>query len=223
MSAHQLVSRPSCEELERRIRDLELENQALRDRERSLLEVVGNTPAPIYLKDADLRYLLVNRRYEEVSHLVGSTLVGKSDFDIFPEEIANLFRAQDEEVIRHGTTREFEETVCMPSGCYTFITVKFPVYDEAGMLHAVGGFCTDITARKRSDEEREALIGELQRALNEVAKLRGILPICAWCKKIRDDHGYWSQLEQYVSEHSDVEFTHGICPACLPKLENPDG
>jgi PAS domain S-box-containing protein len=212
-------SRESVETLERRIQELERENQALRDRERSLLEVVGNTPAPIYLKDAQLKYLLVNRRYEEVSQLVGPTLVGKTDYDIYPQEIADLFRTQDEEVIRHRGCREFEETVTMPSGSFTFLTVKFPVYDETGALHSVGGFCTDITARKKSEEEREALIEQLQKALKEVAKLRGILPICAWCKKIRDDQGYWSQLEQYIIEHSDVEFTHGICPGCLPKLE----
>lgn len=217
---------PSVETLQRRIRELELENEALRrehvatrDRERSLLEIVVNTPAPIYLKDAELRYILVNPRYEQVSHLVGATLVGKTDHQIFPPPIAELFRAQDLEVIEAGRPCEFEETVDMPDGAFTFITVKFPVYDAGGRLRAVGGFCTDITARKKLDAERERLLAELQTAALEVATLRGILPICAWCKCVRDDHGYWSKLESYLAAHSELEFSHGICPKCLPKLE----
>lgn len=217
----------SLESLERRILELERENESLRrehsllrDRERSLLEIVGNTPSPIYLKDADLRYILVNPRYEQVSHLVGSTLVGRTDHQIFPPHIADLFRAQDLEVIAAGSPREFEETVDMPDGDFTFITVKFPVYDVDGRLRAVGGFCTDITARKKLDAEREALLVELQKAAHEVDTLRGILPICAWCKCVRDDQGYWSKLESYLAAHSELEFSHGICPKCLPKLES---
>ncbi len=57
----------------------------------------------------------------------------------------------------------------------------------------------------------------LQAALNEVKLLRGIVPICAWCKKIRDDQGFWQQVDQYVSEHSEVEFTHGMCPECAAR------
>jgi hypothetical protein len=67
-------------------------------------------------------------------------------------------------------------------------------------------------------EGREKVIGELQRALREVKMLSGLLPICASCKKIRDDSGYWNQLEEYFRLHSDVEFSHGICPDCVKKL-----
>lgn len=59
---------------------------------------------------------------------------------------------------------------------------------------------------------------ELQEALANVKTLRGLLPICASCKKIRDDKGYWNLLEAYLQDHSDVEFTHGICPECAKKL-----
>ncbi len=57
----------------------------------------------------------------------------------------------------------------------------------------------------------------LQTTLNEVERLRGIIPICAWCKKIRDDKGYWQQVDHYVTEHSEVEFTHGMCPECAAR------
>ena len=76
----------------------------------------------------------------------------------------------------------------------------------------------DISKRKSAEKERERLIDELQNALSEVKKLRGFLPICSSCKKIRDDKGYWNQIELYIRDHSEAEFTHGICPECAKKL-----
>ena len=63
-------------------------------------------------------------------------------------------------------------------------------------------------------KEEEILVGELKAALEQVQKLSGMLPICSACKKIRDDKGYWNQIELYISEHSEAEFTHGMCPDC---------
>ena len=76
----------------------------------------------------------------------------------------------------------------------------------------------DISERRRFEQERENLIAKLEQAVAEIKTLRGILPICATCKKIRDDKGYWNQIETYISTHSDVEFTHGICPECEGKF-----
>ena len=78
----------------------------------------------------------------------------------------------------------------------------------------------DITGRKRAEEEREELIIGLQEALDKVKALSGLLPICAWCKKIRDDQGYWKQVDQYIQEHSNAMFTHGICPECCDKIKD---
>jgi PAS domain S-box-containing protein len=90
-----------------------------------------------------------------------------------------------------------------------------PVELEGG--RAVIAFVQDVTERRRSEEERERLIGQLQRALADVKTLRGLLPICAHCKKVRDDHGYWSRIETFLRQHSEAEFTHGICPDCATK------
>jgi uncharacterized small protein (DUF1192 family) len=76
----------------------------------------------------------------------------------------------------------------------------------------------EIERRKALEKEREKLIGELQQALSEIKTLRGFLPICANCKKIRDDEGYWQQIEQYIQERSDAQFSHSICPECAEKL-----
>jgi len=71
---------------------------------------------------------------------------------------------------------------------------------------------------KQADEEKSEIIAQLQKALAEVKTLSGFLPICASCKKIRDDKGYWNQIEAYISEHSKAKFSHGICPECSEKL-----
>ncbi len=75
-----------------------------------------------------------------------------------------------------------------------------------------------IEERKKAEEEKEKLIIELKNALREVKTLGGLLPICASCKKIRDDKGYWNQLEDYIQKHSEAEFSHSVCPDCAKKL-----
>ena len=75
-----------------------------------------------------------------------------------------------------------------------------------------------ITRRKQAEKEREKLIAELQDAASKIKILRGMLPICTSCKKIRDDKGYWKQIESYIREHSEAEFTHSMCPICAKKF-----
>ncbi|MBW2172128.1 MAG: hypothetical protein JRF69_09165 [Deltaproteobacteria bacterium] len=79
----------------------------------------------------------------------------------------------------------------------------------------------EIVERKRVEEERGKLVADLQKTLSEVKTLQGFLPICSHCRKIRDDKGYWNQIESYIHEHSDTEFSHGICPECAEK-HHPD-
>jgi PAS domain S-box-containing protein len=80
------------------------------------------------------------------------------------------------------------------------------------------GIIRDISERKQHEQERDALIERLQQSLAKVRQLSGLLPICASCKKIRDDKGYWNQIEAYIRDHSEAEFSHGICPECTAKL-----
>ncbi|MCK5148104.1 hypothetical protein KAR48_15210 [bacterium] len=76
----------------------------------------------------------------------------------------------------------------------------------------------EIADRKKAEKEREAVIIELKEALSNVKLLSGLIPICAYCKKVRDDKGYWNQVETYIENHSDASFSHGYCPECLGKL-----
>lgn len=76
----------------------------------------------------------------------------------------------------------------------------------------------DVTRQRREEKEREKLIADLSDALTRLKKLKGLLPICPSCKKIRDDQGYWHQVENYMQDHSEVEFSHGLCPDCMERL-----
>jgi len=75
----------------------------------------------------------------------------------------------------------------------------------------------EIEERKQAEARQEQLVGELQSSLNEIKTLRGILPLCSFCKKIRDDEGYWEQVDVYIHQHSDAEVSHGVCPECMEK------
>ena len=80
----------------------------------------------------------------------------------------------------------------------------------------------DITESRQAEEQRERLVAELQAALAEVSRLRDILPMCSYCRKIRDDEDYWHTVESYLRQHTSTQFSHGICPECLESLEQRD-
>jgi len=91
-------------------------------------------------------------------------------------------------------------------------------YTSAPARFAIWVAAILVVLYKRAEEERDVLVRQLQHALANIKTLHGLLPICSSCKKIRDDHGYWNQLETYIGAHTDAEFTHGLCPECIQKL-----
>ena len=90
--------------------------------------------------------------------------------------------------------------------------------DVTGTPVKITGIIQDITERKQAEKEREDLIKQLQEALKDVKTLSGLLPICAHCKKIRENKGYWNQIEVYIQKHSDAQFSHGMCSECSDEL-----
>lgn len=170
-------SGPAAEALQRRVRELEraLAEQAERhEAERryfaQLEALIDRAPLATYLKDAEHRYLLVNREYERLSNCRRQDVLGKTDFEVFPAPVAQLFRGQDEEVRAKGAPVDFRETIPLPDGEHSFITSKFPLDGPSG---GVAGVCTEITellaAQKRLEStqadlvqrERLATLGEL--------------------------------------------------------------
>jgi len=93
-----------------------------------------------------------------------------------------------------------------------------PLRGAGDVIRGAIGAALDITERVRAEADRERLIAELQRSADRVRKLSGLIPICSHCKSMRNDKGYWQQVEAFVREQYDAELSHGICPECVRKL-----
>ena len=141
--------------------ELELEAQ-LKQSEQRLQAVLENTSAVVYIKDAEGRYLLINREYEALFGVDNEEVRGKTDYDLFPREFADAFRKVDQQVLQRGQTIEIEEVAPQPDGLHTYVSSKFPLKDETGAVYAIAGISTDITAIKRTESQ----LRESQQRLN---------------------------------------------------------
>ncbi len=137
----------------------------------------------------------------------------------YPEEYrAEVIRYVDN-CIQNGTPYDFELPKYTAKGRLIWVrSIGAAVRDDEDKIIGVQGAFQDITSRKLAEIERESLIKELQSALAEVRTLREFLPICSYCKKVRDDQNYWLQIENYISVHTSTQFSHGICPDCYENL-----
>lgn len=124
-----------------------------------------------------------------------------------------------EEIIRTGVVAQpYRIEVRHKDGGSRWLEVNKQAYKTAGKTAGVIGVARDVTGRVQLEREREKLIVDLQEALDNIRTLKEMLPICASCKKIRDDQGYWNQIESYIRDHTGTEFTHSICPECAHQL-----
>jgi PAS domain S-box-containing protein len=130
-------------------------------------------------------------------------------------QVVNLFGSKVFQTIWHDITerKQAEKTLSKYSEHLERLVQERTA--ELGKVNAQ--LQQDIAMRKVAEQEREKLISELQDAMSRIKTLSGLLPTCAWCRKVRDDDGYWKKVETYIEEHSDASFTHGICPECLQK------
>ena len=150
----------SKQKLQKQVQTLKKELDALKElnnldnsNQHYLEGILNNTNTPIFLKTSDLKYIFMNREFERLSQVTLDKVLGKDDFAVFPEPVAELFRSQDKEVIKRKEVVQFEETIPLPDGIHTFITAKFPLFDREGEINAVGGICTEITERKKAEAE----------------------------------------------------------------------
>ena|SRR5690242_3216915 len=132
-----------------------------------LLALIDNTNAVIYMRDLDGRYMVVNREYERLFDLRRNEIVGLTDHDLFPKEVADEFRANDLRAAASGKPVHVEEFAPNDDGPRWYITVKFPLLDSAGQAYAVAGISTDITARRQAEEQVRKLNAELEQRVRE--------------------------------------------------------
>lgn len=171
-------------------------------------DLIESIPDGFQALNPDFRVTFMNRATESMLERSADELLGETIWDQFPAldtDVEQLLRQ-----VMLVRTRGFCETYYAPSGRW----LSFHVNPFRGGISVL---FRDISERRNAEGERERLIGELQAALTHVRALRGLIPICAWCKKIRNDHGYWEQLELYLKNHSEADFTHGMCPDCARK------
>jgi len=128
-------------------------NEELRQSQENLQAVIDNTTAVIYLKDLEGRFLLINRQFENLFHVTREQVIGKTDYDVFPKDLADAFQANDRRVIDSGEVLKIEEVAPQHDGLHTYISIKFPLYDSTHSLYAVGGISTDITERKQTEQK----------------------------------------------------------------------
>jgi PAS domain S-box-containing protein len=134
---------------------------------------------------------------------------------VHPDDRARTL-AQNGEVRAGGRALGFENRYLCKDGSFRWFRWNAAPDSYGSVIYSVA---RDVTAQKEAAEERERLVRELQSALAEVKTLQAILPLCSYCRKIRDDEDYWHTVESYVAKHTGTRFSHGICPECYAKVE----
>jgi len=195
------------------------ERKQIEEKLRQLSLAVEQSPASIVITNCagDIEY--VNPRFVEVTGYTLAEVLGKNprilkSGEMSPEAYGVLWQTITAGYEWRG---EFHNKKKNGELYWEFASIS-SIRDPAGRITHYVGVKEDITARKQTEAERDILIHDLQDALANVKSLSGLLPICANCKKIRDDKGYWSQVESYIQTHTEATFTHGICPDCVKKL-----
>ena len=134
------------------IRSINKSQHELLESKKLLQAIIDNTSNPIFIKEINGKYLLINKQHETLFHHSIQEIVGKTDYDLLPKEVADVYRNSDLEAVKALKEIKIEETIQQEDGPHTYIAVKFPLYDAEGRIYAIGGISTDITERKKQEE-----------------------------------------------------------------------
>ena len=192
--------------------------KALRKSEGKYRTLVENVGVGIIIMQ-DMHFVFANTPVQKNMGLSPEVTLEQADPFAFihPDDRDMVFARQKARTRNEKVPRSYTFQWLQPNGKAIWLEATDVLIEWNGRP-ATLNFVTDITERKHMEAERDLLIDELQHALSEVKTLSGLLPICANCKKIRDDSGYWTQVEKYIQENSQAEFSHSICPDCIKVL-----
>jgi PAS domain-containing protein len=202
-------------------RQLELENlnRIMTNEKNQFLTVVESIASPVFFLDDQRRINYINiasSKLLKIFHVPGGYYYNRENISI--ELPVWVKRHADHFFSEKLTDYNFEDSDCESDAKRSYIGRISRMEDVSEKFSGVVIILNDITERKEAEDKLTIHKDELEKALSEIKTLQGIIPICASCKKIRDDQGYWSQVEVYIHQRSDAEFSHSICPDCAGKL-----
>lgn len=180
-----------------------------------------NAPDPILFVDAGGRILRVNGLGGKAFGYSPDELIGRLIEELVPRRYAEAHRLNRAEFSEHTNTRSMgtgKELMALRKDGSEFPVDVMLSTAEMPEGRIVIAIVRDITERKRAEALARELARTNQERLGEIKILQGLLPICAHCKNIRDDQGFWQKVEVYFHGHAEVDFSHGICPACMAEL-----
>jgi len=185
-----------------------------------LAALVESSADAIFGKNVDNIIVSWNPSAERLFGYSAEEIIGRPGNMLVPGEHVGEMSEIMKSVLQGETVSEMESARLRKDGSLIPVAVTIsPVRNTAGEIIGASSIVRDITQQKQAELDRHKLIQNLIASANRVRTLTGLLPICATCKRIRDDHGYWQQVEKYISLHSEVTFTHSICPTCAQEYE----
>jgi PAS domain S-box-containing protein len=199
--------------LETKVRERTLRLEIERNFSESL---VKSLPGVMYMFDEFGRIKKWNENFEKISGYSAEDIVTMKPLDFIVEADRPKIKDTIGQGFSQGKTSVEARVLTHSGNMVPFLFTGFKyIQDQRPYLIGVG---IDISNRVKAEQDKAVLIEQLQASLSKIKKLSGLLPICSSCKKIRDDKGYWNQIESYIHEHSEAEFSHGLCPDCIDKL-----
>ena len=223
-----MTDKPTYDDLLRQVRQFEKKifehknaEAALRESESKFRSVAQSAKDAIILADKHGTIMFYNAAAQTMFGYTENEIVGRSVTILMPEE----FKSSHSEGVKRAAAagrpaingKTLETRAIDKKGREFPIELSFSTWQSDSEFFLTG-IVRDISKRKQIEAERDQLIQSLQDSLAKLKTLSGLLPICASCKKIRDDKGYWNRIETYIQKHSEAEFSHGICPECARKL-----
>ena len=164
------------------------------------------------------RFRRLNPAWQKTLGFTIEELLSRPMLELVHPEDRERTAEQNHQVRAGGEARVFENRYVCSDGSYRWLRWNATADLDKRLIYSLA---RDITDHKREEEEREKLLRELQAALAAVKELEKILPICSYCRSVRDDQDYWQTVESYISRHTDTQFSHGICPTCYEKVVEP--
>ena len=216
------MNKPKNEELLGALADKahiqKIPSEQARDLVNIVFDALNSTVGGVVITDINGIIMFTNPSFCKLFEFLPGEIIGQSAGDLFArKKVKNISDVIDIIDISENDTEEFLVERKGGGRLIVEVSASDVTNNSDQIVGRVASF-VDISERKQIEIDRDKLIKKLEDALERIETLRGFVPICAACKKIRDDKGFWHQVEKYIKEHSDAEFTHGICPNCEKTL-----